>query len=56
MVLYKSTDYGNNWSIFKDFTTVAQLSDVNEITDLSITDPEPFIKAHGGDLGSIAIS
>lgn len=55
MQLYRSTDFGNNWTLFKDFSGVAQLSDVNEITDITLTDTEPFTKAHAAPMGSITI-
>lgn len=38
MKLYRSIDFWDTWSIFKDFSTESQLSDVNEITDITITD------------------
>lgn len=56
MQLYRSTDFGNTWSLWKDFSTVAQLSDVNEITDITITDTEPLTRSHGASMGSITIS
>lgn len=55
MTLYRSTDFGNTWSVFKDFTGVAQLSDVNEITDITLTDTEPLTRSHAAPMGSITI-
>lgn len=57
MQLYRSTDFGNTWSVFKDFTGIAQLSDVDEITDITYINTEPTDAwNYGGSMWSIALS
>lgn len=55
MQLYRSTDFGNTWSLWKDFTWVAQLSDVNEITDITIIDTETATWPHASPMGTISV-
>lgn len=40
MKLYRSTDFGNTWAVWKDFTAESALNDVNEITDIKYLDVE----------------
>ena len=50
MKLYRSTDFGSTFTLWKDFTGIAQLSDVNEITDITITDTEPSSWPHSSPM------
>lgn len=40
MKLYRSTDFGETWTEWKDFTPELALSDVDEITDIKYLDVE----------------
>lgn len=55
MQLYRSTDFGHTWSVFKDFTGIAQLSDVDEITDVTITDTETATWPHASPMGTMTV-
>lgn len=50
MLLYRSTDFGNTWAVWKDFTAIPQLSDVNEITDIKFIDSNPFLFVHAAPM------
>jgi len=56
MILYRSTDFGETWTPFKDFTGETALSDVNEITDIKYLDTEPFNMTHSAPLGTITVA
>lgn len=55
MQLYRSTDFGNSWSVFKDFSGVAQLSDVNEITDITLVNTKSAVWTHASPMGSVSV-
>jgi len=56
MKLYRSTDFGNTWAVWKDFTAEVQLSDVDEITDIKYLDVEWFSITHAAPLGTMTIN
>jgi len=46
MTIYRSTDYGVNFALWKDFSTNPRLSEVNEITDIIYVAPKDLVYTH----------
>ena len=55
MIIYRSTDYGLTWSVWKDFAWELALSDVDEITDIKYQDTESFTITHSAPLGTMTV-
>lgn len=58
MKLYRSSDYGTTWSIFKDFTAEKYLTGiVNEITDIKlISTVAPFTMSYTWEMASMTLA
>lgn len=51
MTIYRSTDYGVNFTLWKDFSTETRLSEVNEITDIIYVAPKDLVYTHPSPMG-----